>query len=240
MEDIRLVENAFIDKMAAEYLSNGYSVEREGTLDFLPGFRPDLLVKKGDEVKVIEVKPKTSLPTDPGIFEITKAISARPGWSFELRLLDEPERMDAPSGARPYEIPAIDRRISEAEAAAAAGLKDAAFLLAWSACEAAIRILVSAAGVDINRVTWPGHTLGHAAHRGVITGEDDNFLTNMLTYRNALSHGFEVDGPSDERLEDLIAAAKIIRQAASSPEGYFDVSDDQPHLLGPLVYRYYL
>ena len=62
----------------------------------------------------------------------------------------------------------------------------------------------------------------------------------MLTYRNALSHGFEVDGPSDERLEDLIAAAKIIRQAASSPEGYFDVSDDQPHLLGPLVYRYYL
>ena len=156
MEDIRLVENAFIDKMAAEYLSNGYSVEREGTLDFLPGFRPDLLVKKGDEVKVIEVKPKTSLPTDPGIFEITKAISARPGWSFELRLLDEPERMDAPSGARPYEIPAIDRRISEAEAAAAAGLKDAAFLLA---CLVGLR----GGNKDSRERSWRGHQQGNMA-----------------------------------------------------------------------------
>ena len=240
MEDIKLVEKALIDKMAAEYLSDGYTIDREGVLDFLPGFQPDLLVQKGDEVKVIEVKPKTSLSTDPGIFEIATVINSRPGWSFELRLLDEPERMGAPNGARPYEIPAIDRRIAEAEAAAAAGLGDAAFLLAWSACEVAIRILVRAAGVEINRVTWPGHTLGYAAHLGVTTGEDDDFLTNMLTYRNALSHGFEVDGPSEERLEDLITAAKRLRQAASSPEGYYDASDDPPHLLGPLVYRYNL
>ena len=191
MEDIKLVERTLIDKVAAEYSSDGYVVKREASLEFLPGFRPDLVVQKGEEVIVIEVKAKTSLPTNPSIYEIATAINAKPGWSFELRLLDEPERMEAPSGARPYDIAAIDRRIRDAEVAGAAGLKDAAFLLAWSACEAAIRILVNAAGVEIKRVTWPGHTLGHAAHQGVITGEDDDFLTDMLSYRNAISTGLK-------------------------------------------------
>ena len=54
-------------KTAEEYRSKGYEVLRDAALDFLPGYRADLLVKKGDEVKVIEVKTRSSLAADPKI-----------------------------------------------------------------------------------------------------------------------------------------------------------------------------
>ena len=50
---------------AAEYRRMGYEVAREAPLDFLPGFRADLVVRKDDEVKVIEVKSRSSLAADP-------------------------------------------------------------------------------------------------------------------------------------------------------------------------------
>ena len=234
MEDIELIEKAFADKTAAEYRSRGYEVFREQPLDFLPGFRADLLVRRGDETKVIAVQTRTSLAVKPEIRQLADALSSKPNWSFELLLISEPERLDAPEGARPFAEPDIGRRIEEAESALAAGFNDAAFLLAWSASEAAVRILVNAAGVEIKRVTWPSHVLGHAATLGIISDEDDKFLSEMLAYRNALSHGFETHSLNKGRVEDLIVAAKKLRRAAASPAPVDTSLDARPHLLDPL------
>ena len=235
MEDIKLAEKMFIEKTAAEYRSRGYEVLWDETLDFLPGFHPDILVRKDGETKVIAVQSKTSLAVNPKIIELADAIRTKPDWSLELVLVGEPERLDAPEGARPYKVPDIDRRIAEAESAFAAELNNAAFLLAWSACEAAVRVLVRADGLEINRVTWPSHTLGHAATRGIISDKDDDFLSEMLALRNALSHGFDTDGPSKEQASDLITAAKALRQAAASLVCFGRALENRPHLLGALV-----
>ena len=215
MEDIAIFEKAFADKTAVEYRSRGYEVLREEPLEFFPGYRADLLVRKGGETKVIAVQTRSSLALKPEIRELAEALSSKPGWSFELLLVSEPERLDAPEGTRPFEELDIYHRIDEAEKVLAAGFNNAAFLLAWSACEAAVRILVNAAGVEIKRVTWPSHVLGHAAMQGILSENDDRFLSEMLAYRNALSHGFETVDFDAGRVRDLIVAAKKLRRATA-------------------------
>ena len=133
-------------KTAEEYRGKGYEVVFEAPLDFLPGFSADLLVRKGDDVRVIEVKSRSSLAADPKISELARLIDAKPGWSFELVLVSEPEKLDSPEGARSFESERILQRIEEAEKSLQAKLPEAAFLLAWSASEAVIRELPHSAG----------------------------------------------------------------------------------------------
>ena len=102
-------------KTAEEYCSNGYEVQLEALLDFFSNFQTDLLVREGDEVKVIEVKPRPSLAADPRISELAQLIESKPGWSFELVLVGEPERVDSPAGALPFESQGILRRLEQAE-----------------------------------------------------------------------------------------------------------------------------
>ena len=68
-------EYLLIRKTSEEYRSNGYEVQLAAVLDFLPNFQADLLVRKGDEVKVIEVKSRPSLAADP---------KPKPGWDVHL------------------------------------------------------------------------------------------------------------------------------------------------------------
>ena len=89
-------------KTAEEYRSRGYEVVMEAPLEFFPGFIADLLVRKGDEVKVIEVRSRPSLAADPRIGELARRVESKPGWTFELVLVSEPEKLDSPTGARSF------------------------------------------------------------------------------------------------------------------------------------------
>ena len=225
MEDIAISERQFVAKKAAEYRSRGYEVFQEIPLDFMPGFIADLVVRKDGETRVIEVKTRTSLAVTPQMTELAEAISARPGWSFDLLLVGEPERLDTPESAQPFTESHIDRRINQAEKVLAMGFAEAAFLLAWSACEAAVRALAAADGVEIRRATHSGYILGQAVYHGAISRNDDAYLSDMLAYRNAIVHGFDVPDFDDERARELIAAARKLLQASadSDPEQPADI-----------------
>lgn len=218
MEDIAISERQFIAKKAAEYRSRGYEVFQEIPLDFMPGFIADLLVRKDGETRVIEVKTRTSLAVTPQMTELAEAISAKTGWSFDLLVVGEPERLDAPENAQPFTESHIDRRIDQAEKTLATGFAEAAFLLAWSACEAAVRALAAAEGVEIRRVTNSGYILAQAVYHGAISRNDDEYLSSMLAYRNAIIHGFDVPDFDDEQARELIAAAKKLLQASADSE----------------------
>ena len=199
-------------KTAEEYRNKGYEVLFEAPLDFLPGFRADLLVRKGDEVRVIEVKSRPSLAADPKLSELARLIDSRPGWTFELLLVGEPEKLDSPVGARPFESANIVQRIEEAEKSLEAGLLEAAFLLAWSALEASARNLLAAQGVSDRRITSSRFVLDQVVFQGAISREEYDALISMLEYRNAIVHGFGVDDFSNNMVTDLI---ETIRRIAS-------------------------
>ena len=206
-------------KTAEEYRSQGYEVLFEAPLDFLPGFRADLLARKGDEVRVIEVKSRSSLAAHPRIGELARLIDSKPGWSFELVLVSEPEKLDSPEGARSFENERILQRIEEAEKSLQAGLPEAAFLLAWSASEAVIRGLLAARGVSSTSITSPGYVLDQGVFHGVISRDDYDALTRLRKYRNAIVHGFGMNDFNNDFATDLIDTIRNIMATASLDDG---------------------
>ena len=216
IKDIEIVQKNFIEKKAAEYRSRGYEVEENCSLEFLPGFRADLVVRKGNEVKVIEVKFRTSLAPSLKIRELAQILHDKPGWSLELLLVGEPEKLDSPEGAQSFAREEILQRLAEAEKVLARGSGEAAFLLVWAAFEAATRALIAAEGVSIARVTKAGYVLDQAVFHGVISREDYHYLADMRRYRNAIAHGFEASDFSDERVTDLIGV--VMRLLEPEPE----------------------
>ena len=206
-------------KTAEEYRSKGYEVLLEAPLDFMPGFRADLLVRKGDEARVIEVKSRPSLAADPKIGELARLIESMPGWTFELVLVGEPEKVDSPEGARSFESAGILHRLEEAERSLQAELPEAAFLLAWSASEAVIRELLAAQGVSGKSITSPGYVLDQGVFHGVISRNDYDALTRMRKYRNAIVHGFGTDDFNGELVMELIATIRRIMTTPAHRDG---------------------
>ena len=198
MEEASNAEYLLARKTAEEYRRKGYDVAIDVPLDFLPGFRADLLVRKPDEVKVIEVKSRSSLAADPRIRQLARVVDSKPGWSFELLLVAEPERLDSPAGARSFDRGNVLRRIEEAEKALASGMSEAALVLAWSACEAATRVLVTDQEESSPDINAPGYFLDQAVFLGIISREEYRHLTRARKYRNAIVHGFSHDDFGDE------------------------------------------
>ena len=212
MEDIVISEKKRADSIAQEYMDKGYKVSREVALDFFPRFLVDILVEKGDERKVIEVKSRTSLVRDSVIGELAKVLHSKPGWTFELNLVSEQEKLDAPEGRRPFDSEDVQHRIREADRLLESGFNEAAFLIAWSALEATIRILIEGEGISINRVTSQTYILDLAVGECVISKEDYELLVDAMKYRNALVHGFEVTRFDRELVMDLTKNTKRLLQ----------------------------
>ncbi len=208
IESVTDSEYWLIRKTAEEYRSKGYDVSQGALLDFLPGFRADLIVRKGGQTKVIEVKRRPSLAANPTIRKLAQIIDTKPGWSFELLLVGEPEKLDSPEGVHSFEREGILQRIEEAESALESGLAEAAFVLAWSALEAATRVLIAAQGITNSGITTPGFVLDQAVSLGVVSREEYNHLTQMQKYRNAIVHGFSVADFNIELVADLIETVR--------------------------------
>ena len=193
IEDIARIEERQTNAVAQEYLGKGYEVLREVQLDFFPDLRADLIVLKGDEKRVVEVKAASSLRKDPRIHKLSNAVQSRPGWDFVLVLVGEPEKLVSPDGAAPFEREDILLRTAEAKRVLEAGFPEAATLLAWSASESAVRLLLREEGVAINRITNSGYTIGRAFTEGAISWDDSHYLEEVEKYRNSIIHGFTVD-----------------------------------------------
>ncbi len=199
-------------KVAEEYRRKGYEVARDAALDFLPGFHADLIARKDDEVRVIEVKSRSSLAANPQIGEMARIVDEKRGWTFELRLVGEPHRLDAPKDGQASQVTDVDERIDETKRALAAGLSGAALLLAWSAVEASARRAVVAKGIADERVAAGGNALDQAVFLGIISREDYRRLAEVRRQRNALAHGFDVSDPDEETVSGLIDLARQIER----------------------------
>ena len=155
-----------------------------------------------------EVKSRSSLAAEPRIKELARAVESRPGWSFELLLVPEPEKLDAPEGARSFDRGNVLERVAEAERALASGMSEAALVLAWSACEAAARVLVAEEEKSNRNVSAPGYFLDRAVFLGIISREEYRDLANVRKYRNAIVHGFSHGDFEDELVTSLIGTVR--------------------------------
>ena len=202
MEDITLAEKRLADTVEREYRDKGYDVQRDVALDFLDGLRVDMVARKGDRMEAIDVKTATSLARagSERRKKIYETIRAKEGWNHKLVVVGEPERLSAHKGATPFNFEDALSRMERAEKCLEAGFPEAAVLLAWSAVESVIRIVLREDGFEIKRLTHSSHTIGYAVQQGSISYEDYDCLIELMKYRNAIIHGFSVGDMDGERL----------------------------------------
>ena len=201
-EDIARSEKRLADTAERKYRDKGYDVQRDVALDFLDGLRVDLVARKGDRTEVIDVKTATSLARIGGKRrkKIYETIRAKEGWNHTLWLVGEPERLSAHEGATPFNYEDALSRMERAEKCLEAGFPEAAVLLAWSAVESVIRIVLNEKEFAVKRLTHSSYIIENGVQREAITYEDYDCLMEILNYCNAIIHGFSVGDMDGERL----------------------------------------
>jgi hypothetical protein len=203
--------------IAEEYRSKGYEVieqpSPEQLPEFLAGYRPDVLVQRGDEAIIVEVKSRSSLTKDSRITGVARLVQREPHWNFELVLVGE-EQLSVPEGAHPFERDDILRGLESAERLLAAEFLAAALLQAWSTLEATLRLLSEEEGVVLERLT-PLSVLTQATSNGVISRDDYSFLTKIMKYRNAFAHGFKPIEFDPILVGELIRITKDLLQSGN-------------------------
>jgi hypothetical protein len=220
MEAIASRERQRARALAEEYRSRGYEVIEEPSPeqlpDFLAGYHPDILIRKGNETIVVEVKSRSSLAKAPQVRDLARLLRTEPHWNFELVVVGEEESFNAPEGARPFEREDILQGIAAAEKLLESGAAEAAFLLAWPTSEATVRLLTEEEGIVLDRLT-PPYILNQAVMNGVISRDDYNFLTHVMKYRNALVHGFKATGFDPDIVKALISLTKRLLHSTIAP-----------------------
>ena len=205
------------EKTEEEYRNKGYTVLREAPLEFMSDFVADLVARKDDETIVIEVSTRAGLALNSRISELVETLRTKPGWSFELLLVGEPEKLDSPPSAKLLDDHEILRRLDQAARALESGLTEAAFVTAWSAFEAATKALIAEELGTNSDITVSGHVLDEAVFLGVISRSDYDDLRDMMKYRNAIVHGFSTNDFGNQMVTELIGRVKSILEESASP-----------------------
>jgi hypothetical protein len=182
-------------EVAEEYRRKGYEVIEEPDAsklpNFLAGYQPDLLARRGNEAIIVEVRARSSLGKAPQISQLAQLLRGKPGWDFELVVVGERGKLDLPEDAQLLGKEETSQRIAASDSLLDAGHFEAALILMWSALETTIRILLEEEDPSLGLLDSV-HVLNHAVVYGVLSRDDYNSLMKVRKYRNAVAHGFKI------------------------------------------------
>ncbi len=196
-------------KVADKYRSEGYSVKEAAGAGLVPKEldhlrdRIDLIAEKDGEHVVVEVKRRDEL------YEISPVAVDQlvPGWSYNLVVYPPAGVDDIPLEDGEPGPDYVESLLTEAEELVDSGKPRAAFLVAWSAVETAMRTAAHREQLDIKdgAPLFVLNTLGTA---GVISHEEYDRLRQRLNERNRLVHGL----PAPSKPEDVRFMTDFARQ----------------------------
>lgn len=215
-------EQRRIQEAVRDYERQGYQVvlhpNGSELPDFLAGFEPDIIARRGDEAVVVEVKAREALSTSDELSALGAAIAAAPGWRLDLWLANS--RSTWPVGADAKEL--TDREIrdrttiirsllaGQQSAASRSLLADAAMLLAWATAEAALRNLADHEGIKLQQRNQPGVILKQLFALGRLTRSEYDSFQRALDLRNRIVHGYHVPGSREPVVSDLLEQVETL------------------------------
>ncbi len=189
-------EAEVLSRVREEYEAEGYEVfsglptEKD---DPLSAYRPDLVLRKGSEVIVVELKHSLETRDTEDLQKLRAQIESHPGWHFRLLFAGNPFQappMTLRSGSKATSD--IRRRISEARGLFDRGDFAGAITFLWIAIEAALRTYFGKSGELPTGGVTALSMLRRLYEEGVITESDYNLLTESYRLRSNAVHGFKV------------------------------------------------
>ncbi|PZU99241.1 MAG: hypothetical protein DCE90_01600 [Pseudanabaena sp.] len=211
-------------KLAEEYRNQGYTVtlhpNSEDLPNFLKNYRPDMIVQRGDEAVVVEVKSHTSLTFLPSQYlsSIAKAIEQHQGWRLDLVMTSSDESTPYPSKSEgSLQKQEIELRLQIAKQIANYNL-ESAILYSWSLVEATLRLIAEKEELSLKKFD-PLYLVKYLTSEGIISRSDYQFLLNALSSRNTIAHGFKTTQLTPNTVAELIEIIeKLLEDLNSSSE----------------------
>lgn len=201
-------------EVRAEYEARGFEVIPDPGPDLIPfdldGYRPKLLMRRGHEHYLVEVRHSGIHLSIDRLVEVTDEVRKHRGWHLMLVTAD-----DVPVGAPGiYEpFPAWPRHRHRAQAAIdlsrQAGAAEPALLALWAALEGVLRKTAQRLSLPVERLPTNA-LLPDLYSYGGLSAEQYEALKPILAVRDRVAFGY------DAREQDVRRAVQIL--AALLPE----------------------
>lgn len=212
---IEQLERERLLKLAEEYRQKGYVVllppQPEELPDFLRGYRPDMIVRRGKEAIVVEVKSRSSIASAQYLRDLVTAVEKHPGWRVELVITNPEDVLYANANIEG----SLEENEVKAQLPVARELTtrhpESAILFTWSLAEATLRLLSNREGLI--QKPEPLRLLKQLATEGAISREQYQLLMNASQVRNAIAHGFKAAKPTQKYVLELI---EVVEQLLNS------------------------
>ena len=210
--NLPMAQTAKLRELAQEYATQGYEVFTEANADFItrniPGFRPDLVARKGDTVVVVEVTASRDVE-DERLEELASRIAKIPNWRLELVWLGE---------TKPEALPRdqVQRIFAEASQLRDLGHYGPALVIGWAAAEALLNSMTGD-DPDLLLARSPKSKLATAESLGLISKRQFDVLAESVEIRNRVAHGVSID-VSAGAVDSLLDTVRLL-----SREGYASV-----------------
>ncbi|MBN3960291.1 hypothetical protein [Nostoc sp. NMS8] len=210
-------------KLAEEYREKGYEVffhpNLEELPDFLNKYRPDMIVRRGEENVVIEVKSRSSLnsSSNQDLRNLAQAVEKHPGWRFELVMTNPEDIMYSLKAEGSLQEHEIESQLQVARQLITQH-PESAILYSWSLVEATLRLIAQKEELSLQRFD-PLYLVKQLAIEGVISKSQYQLLMNSLLLRNSIAHGFKTTQITQNSVYELIELTEqLLRTLHTSDE----------------------
>lgn len=209
-------------KLADEYRDKGYAVSfhpiPEDLPDFLRSYRPDMIVRRGEEAVVIEVKSRSSLSSSSTQYlrNLAQAVEQHPGWRFELVVTNPDDTTYSQKAEGSFQEHEIRSRLQVAKQLSEQH-PESAILYSWSLVEATLRLIAEKEEISLQRFD-PLYLVKRLTTEGVISRSEYQILMNALSLRNAIAHGFKTAQITQNSVYEVIEITEQLLKALHSDE----------------------
>ncbi len=198
-------------QLAEEYRNKGYEISfhpnPEDLPNFLKNYRPDMIVRRGDEAVIIEVKSRRSLNSSRQYLQnLAQSVEQHPGWRFELVMTNPEDAAYSPKAESSLQQPEIETRLQVARQLATQH-PESAILYSWSLVEATLRLVAEHEELSLQRLDSL-YLVKQLVTEGVISRPEYHLLMDALSLRNAIAHGFKATQITQGSVNELIDVAE--------------------------------
>lgn len=191
MSDLIRQYEEFVQDLRAEYANRGYSTLPPQEFSSVLGFQPDLVLRRGDETRIVEVKAGPR-PSRPLVQEMRQRAEAQ-GYRFDLKILPRsPQRRTGPPDQSK-----VAQLLDEARDFFAQKRYDLALILSWIAIEICVRVIAARENAVSDPVIQSSDVVRFATEFDMITEDYLHIVRAIAELRNRLVHGFETEVPPE-------------------------------------------
>lgn len=214
------LERSRLLELVTEYRQKGYEVllspKPEELPDFLRSYRPDMIVSRGEEKVVIEVKSRPSIASAQYLRGLAQAVEEHPGWRVELVMTNPEDALYSVKVEGSLQEHEIKSQLQVARELTVHH-PESAILFAWSLAEATLRLLANKEELDLQRPE-PLRLLKQLATEGVISKAEYQSLMNAFALRNAIAHGFKTTHLTPNIVLNLIEVTEQLLNSLNTSE----------------------